>query len=246
MRISSCPWTKVIGAIRYASRAATPRPIHSAIHSEMWPWLSLIGLGAFHGLNPAMGWLFSVGLGLQHKSRAKVLWSLLPIALGHALSIALVVAAVVVLREKLDVQLLQFVAAATLIAFGVYRLAARHRPPRASLQADFRDLALWSFLLATGHGAGLMLLPVLLHMPGGAADVPHAHVHAAAQGAANGALATMVHSAAMLATTGLIAILVYDWVGLGFLRRGWINLDWIWAFALIFAGAVLILESTFY
>jgi hypothetical protein len=207
----------------------------------MWPWLSLIGLGAFHGLNPAMGWLFSVGLGLQHKSRAKVLWSLLPIALGHALSIALVVVAVLILREKLDVKLLQWAAAASLIAFGVYRLAARHRPPRASMQADFRDLALWSFLLATGHGAGLMLMPVLLRMPGSAADAPHMHLHPAMQGAVNGALATMVHSAAMLATTGVIALLVYDWIGLGFLRRRWINFDWIWAFALIAAGVVLIL-----
>src|SRR5260370_19736260 len=106
----------------------------------MWAWLSLIGLGAGPGLTPAMGWLFSVGLGLQHKSRAKVLWSLLPIALGHALSIALVVAAVVILREKLDVQLLQKAAALILIVFGIYRLCARHRPPRASMQADFRDL----------------------------------------------------------------------------------------------------------
>jgi hypothetical protein len=212
----------------------------------MWPWLSLIGLGAFHGLNPAMGWLFSVGLGLQHKSRTKVLWSLLPIALGHALSIALVVAAVVILREKLDIQLLQTAAAAMLIAFGAYRLLGRHKPPRGSMQAGFRDLAFWSFLLATGHGAGLMLLPVLLHMPAGmpagTADANHVHVHTAMQGAVNGAMATAVHTAAMLATTGLIAVLVYDWIGLAFLRRGWINLDWIWASALIFAGLALLVS----
>jgi hypothetical protein len=203
----------------------------------MWPWVSLIGLGAFHGLNPAMGWLFSVGLGLQYKSRTKVLWSLLPIALGHALSIAVAVAAVVILRERLDVQRLQWAAASMLIAFGVYRLAVRHRPPRASMQADFFDLALWSFLLATGHGAGLMLMPVLLHMPGGE------HVHPLMQGAVNGALATVIHTAAMLATTGVIALVIYDWydrIGLGFLRRGWINFDWVWSFALIAAGVVFI------
>src|ERR1051326_8423748 len=131
----------------------------------MWPWVSLIGLGAFHGLNPAMGWLFSVGLGLQYKSRAKVLWSLVPITLGHALSVAVAVAAMVILRDRLDVKRLQWAAASILIAFGIYRLARRHRPPRASMQTDFFDLALWSFLLATGHGAGLMLMPVLLHMP---------------------------------------------------------------------------------
>src|SRR5688572_27304879 len=103
--------------------------------SEMWPWLPLIGLGAFHGLNPAMGWLFSVGLGLQHKSRVKVLWSLVPIGLGHALSIAVVVAAVVIVRDWLDVNLLQWAAAAMLIAFGAYRLLARHRPRRTGMQA---------------------------------------------------------------------------------------------------------------
>jgi hypothetical protein len=200
----------------------------------MWPWLSLIGLGAFHGLNPAMGWLFSVGLGLQHKSRAKVLWSLLPIAFGHALSIAVAVATVVILRDRLDVQRLQWPAALILIAFGIYRLAGRHRPPRASMQTGFFDLALWSFLLATGHGAGLMLMPVLLHMPDGQ------HIHPPMHGAVNGALAAMIHTAAMLTTTGLIALLVYDWIGLGFLRRGWINFDWVWSFALIAAGVVSI------
>jgi hypothetical protein len=204
----------------------------------MWPWVSVIGLGAFHGLNPAMGWLFSVGLGLQHKSRAKVLWSLLPIALGHALSIAVAVAAVVILRDRLDVQRLQWAAALMLVAFGIYRLAGRHRPPRASMQTGFFDLSLWSFLLATGHGAGLMLMPVLLHMPAGE------HIHPPLQGAVNGALATVIHTAAMLATTGLIALLVYDWIGLGFLRRGWINFDWIWSFALIAAGVASIAAST--
>src|SRR2546426_10015343 len=131
----------------------------------MWPWLSLIGLGAFHGLTPAMGWLFSVGLGLQHKSRAKVLWSLLPIALGHALSIALVVVAVLILRERLDVKLLQWVAAASLIAFGVYRLAARHRPPRARNPHHLPGLSPLPFLLATAHSAGLPVLPGVLPFP---------------------------------------------------------------------------------
>jgi hypothetical protein len=194
-----------------------------------WPWLSLIALGAFHGLNPAMGWLFAVGLGLQHKSRAKVVWSLIPIGLGHALSIGVVVAGVVILRDRVDIDLLQWTAAALLIGFGAYRLLARHRPRRTSMQAGFGDLLLWSFLLATGHGAGLMLLPVLVHMQ------DHS-----AHGAMNGMTATAVHSAATLIMTALVAIVVYEWIGLAFLRRGWINLDWIWAFALLLAGTLLI------
>jgi len=205
---------------------------------EIWPWLSLIGLGAFHGLNPAMGWLFSVGLGLQHRSRVKVLWSLVPIGLGHALSIAMVVAAILMLRDWLNLHVLQWAAAASLICFGGYRLFARHRPRGTGMQADFRDLLLWSFLLATGHGAGLMLLPVLLHMPEHSAHAIHAAP--AMQAAVNGGLATLVHSAAALVTTGLIAIIVYDWIGLAFLCRSWINLDLIWAIALIFTGVLLI------
>jgi hypothetical protein len=207
--------------------------------SNTWVWLSLIGLGTFHGLNPAMGWLFSVGLGLQHKSRVKILWSLVPIGLGHALSIAVIVAAVSTLRDWLDLRLLQWAAALALIAFGVYRFIAGHRPRRSSMQAGFADLLLWSFLVATGHGAGLMLLPLLLHMPNHSEH--SAHLGGATQTAINGVTATIVHSAATLITTGLIAILVYDWIGVAFLRRGWINMDWIWSFALIATGILLMI-----
>ena len=206
--------------------------------NDTWVWLSLIGLGTFHGLNPAMGWLFAVGLGLQHKSRAKVLWSLVPIGLGHALSIAVVVATVAALRDWLDLRLLQWSGALALIAFGVYRLIAGHRPRRSGMQVDFRDLLLWSFLSATGHGAGLMLLPLLLPMPDHSGHSMHA---AATQAAVNGVTATIVHSSATLVTTGLVAIIVYDWVGVAFLRRGWINMDWIWSFALIAAGLLLMI-----
>jgi hypothetical protein len=200
--------------------------------TETWPWLTLVALGAFHGLNPAMGWLFAVALGLHHKSRAKVLWSLVPIALGHALSIALVVVAVQILRQWLDLSLLQWLAAGSLLGFGIYRLFARHRARRTGMQTDFRDLLLWSFLAATGHGAGLMLLPVLMHIP----DLHSEHL----PGAGTAVIATIVHSLATLFATGIAAILVYDWFGLAFLRRGWINLDWIWAIALITAGTLLI------
>jgi hypothetical protein len=196
----------------------------------------LVGLGAFHGINPAMGWLFAVGLGLQHKSRSKVVWALIPIGLGHALSIGLVVAVVVILRDSVNLDILQLAAAAMLIAFGAYRLLARHRPWRTSMQARFGDLVLWSFLMATAHGAGLMLLPVLLNMPDHSAHATHA-----AGGAMNGAAATAIHSAATLVTTAVVAIFVYEWIGLAFLRRGWINLDWIWAIALVVAGTSLLI-----
>jgi hypothetical protein len=205
-------------------------------------WAALAGLGAFHGINPGMGWLFAVALGLQRQSRGAVLWSLLPIALGHAVSIALVVAALAALRVLVDLRILQGAAALLLFVFGLYRLAARHKA-RGGMQVGFADLTLWSFLMATGHGAGLMLIPVLLKMPVGVDHARHQHMTAMTTlgKSAGAALAAVgVHTLAMLAVTGLVAILVYEWVGLTVLRRGWINLDLLWALALIGAGTILL------
>lgn len=205
-------------------------------------WAVLAGLGVFHGLNPAMGWLFAVALGLQRQRRGAVLWSLLPIALGHALSIALVVATLAALRVLVNVRILQGAAALCLFAFGFYRLAARHTA-RGGMQVGFADLTLWSFLMATGHGAGLMLIPVLLEMPAGVGHAGHPHMAAMTTlGTSVGAAlaAVGVHTLAMLVVMGLVAILVYDWAGLALLRRGWINFDLLWALALIGAGTILL------
>ena len=211
-----------------------------------WPWVALAGLGAFHGLNPAMGWLFAVALGLQRRSRAAVLWSLLPIAVGHALAIALVVVAVGVLRSFVDFVVLRVGAAIAIVGFGLYRLVARHRG-RAGMQVGTADLTLWSFLMATAHGAGLMLIPVLLEMPIGTAHHQHAHMAVATlvgRSAATGLAAVGIHTLAMLAVAGAIAVAVYEWVGLAFLRRAWINLDLVWALALIGAGVILLVSGS--
>jgi len=212
--------------------------------TEAWAWAALAGLGAFHGLNPAMGWLFAVALGLQRHSRAAVLWSLLPIALGHALSIACIMAALAALREVVDRRPLQLTAAVLLLAFGLYRLVARHRA-RGGMQVGARDLVLWSFLVATGHGAGLMLLPVLLEMPIGPDRVAHGHSVTTTLGhsAVTVLGAVAVHTSAMLAVATAMAVLVYEWVGLAFLRRGWINLDLLWVLALITASALLLVTA---
>jgi hypothetical protein len=210
--------------------------------TSAWPWLALAALGAFHGLNPAMGWLFAVALGLQRRSRAALLRSLFPIAVGHALSVALVVVAVGVLRAFVDFRVLQVGAAVTLIAFGLYRLLARHRA-RVGMQVSGGDLLIWSFLMATAHGAGLMLLPVLLEMPIGTLDHAHAHMAVATgigTSAATGFAAVAVHTVAMLVVAGAVAMAVYEWVGLAFLRRGWINLDLLWVLALLGAGLFLL------
>jgi len=199
-----------------------------------WPWLALAGLGAFHGLNPAMGWLFAVALGLQRQRREAVLQSLLPIAAGHALSISAVVLLVSALRAFIDLNALQIACAVLLIGFGVYRLLARHRG-RFGMQVSSLQLVGWSFLMATAHGAGLMLLPVLLGMPD-----QHAHVMSGVGQTALGALAAVgIHTLAMLCVAGAVGLIVYEWVGLAFLRRGWINLDLVWAIALVGAGLIL-------
>ncbi|HEX5077563.1 MAG TPA: hypothetical protein VFV80_00325 [Geminicoccaceae bacterium] len=206
--------------------------------SEAWPWLVLAGLGAFHGLNPAMGWLFAVALGLHRRSRAVVVGALAPIAFGHMLSIAVVVAAVLLLGLVVDRSLLRRAASALLIGWAIYHAlyGARHRV-RFGMTVGYAGLAAWSFLMASAHGAGLMLIPVVLPMclsasPGGELTTAALPIALAAVG---------VHSLAMLAVTGAVALLVYDWLGVGFLRRGWINLDLIWSFALVATGLLLLL-----
>jgi hypothetical protein len=174
-----------------------------------------------------------------------VLWSLLPIAAGHALSIALVVIVLGVLRAYVDFTILQIFAALAIIAFGLYRLIARHRA-RVGMQVSGRDLLLWSFLMATAHGAGLMLLPVLLEMPIGVPGHDHAHMVAAGwvrDSVSTGIAAVAIHTAAMLLVAGAIAIAVYEWIGLAFLRRGWINLDLLWVAALPGAGGYLLVTA---
>jgi hypothetical protein len=206
---------------------------------ELSPWLVLIGLGAFHGLNPAMGWLFAVALGLYRQSRKVVLLSLIPIALGHAAAIAVVVYAVIVLGMAIDANAFRLLSGVLLIAWGLYHLAYGHRHRlHIGLKTGLAGLAAWSFVMATGHGAGMMLIPVLMPL---AEAGQHAHHMPATASLWIASLAVLVHSLAMLITTGVVALIVYEWVGLDFLRRGWINLDLIWTAALIGMGLWLLL-----
>lgn len=192
-----------------------------------------------------MGWLFAVALGLQEQSRAAVFRSLIPIALGHAISIALVVAVLWALHAVVDPTVLTAGAAIILMAFGVYRLLRRHKA-RVGMRVGFVDLTLWSFLMATAHGAGLMLLPVLLQLPINQHAGSHTHVAMVTAGQDTIGLAMVavgIHTIAMLAVTGAVAIVVFEWVGLAFLRRGWVNLDLVWSLALIVAGAILLIPG---
>ncbi len=204
---------------------------------DLWPWLALIGLGAYHGLNPAMGWLFAVALGLQERSRRAVLRALLPIALGHEASIALVVVLVSLAELVAAPQILRAAGALALVLFGLYKfLRPRSHPRWVGMRVTPRELVLWSFLMSSAHGAGLMLFPVLLGLPA------HAHGHSVPAvplsgiAATQDAAAVLLHTVAMLLAMGAVAVLVYDKLGLGVLRRGWVNLDLVWAVAVVTAG----------
>jgi hypothetical protein len=203
-------------------------------------WLALAGLGIYHGLNPAMGWLFAVALGLHRNSRSVVIWSTLPIALGHAAAIAVVLATALVLGLVIDGWLLRRLAGLVLIGWAVFLLlrGGRHQV-RVGMQAGFGGLALWSFVMAMAHGAGLMLLPVLL--PGSDGGM-HAHHGMPGLSLAPTVAALLVHSVAMLSTTLAVALLVYGWLGVAILRRGWLNLDRLWIAALVVTGLVLLIS----
>jgi hypothetical protein len=199
-----------------------------------WPWLAFAGLGAFHGLNPAMGWLFAVALGLHRQSRATVMISLLPIAIGHHASIAIVAGLLLAAGYLGPARLVQFGAGVLLISWAAYhwRFGHRHRV-RFGMRVGFLGLGIWSFLMATAHGAGLMMWPALMAVcAGGTTGGPGP---AAAAFAAVG-----IHTAAILATTAIVAGLVHEWLGLAVLKRAWVNVDTVWAGALAMTGALLL------
>ncbi len=207
---------------------------------------ALLLLGAVHGLNPGMGWLFAVALGLQERRRRALWGALPPLAAGHAAAIAIAVAAAGLLGRALPVDALEWLVAALLIALGAIKLV-RHRHPRGGMRVGARDLAIWSLAMATAHGAGLMVLPLVLGAPEHSlhsTDAGHAGWMAMAgvTGASLPALwATLLHSAGYLAATMLAAVLVYEKLGVGILRRAWVNVDLVWAGALMVTGVLTVL-----
>jgi hypothetical protein len=214
-----------------------------------WPWLSLLVLGAFHGLNPAMGWLFAVSLGLQERRLRAVVTALGPIALGHALAIGIAAVAVSTLGLVIPQRLLLTLGGGVLLGFAAYKVVTRFRHPRwVGMRVGPRELVLWSFLMASAHGAGLMLVPVLAGLRGEGVSSALAHAdhlgHAGHQvpGGHDSLLPALaavgLHSFAMLAVAGVIALVVYQKLGVEVLRRVWVNLDLIWVGALVVVGGL--------
>lgn len=208
----------------------------------MWSWSALFLLGSYHGVNPGMGWLFAVALGLQERDRRAVWRALLPVAVGHALAVGTVVLAAGLLEVVLPLDTLKVWVAIILFGLGFYHLV-RHRHPRwGGMQVGFGDLTIWSFLMASAHGAGLMVLPILFGMSAeGTPATGHEHHMAAMAGAGTNLLAVGVHTVGYLAVTGLLAWLVYEKLGLALLRKAWLNLDLIWAVALAATGGFVLL-----
>jgi hypothetical protein len=201
----------------------------------------LVSLGAFHGINPAMGWLFAVASGMQERRRGAVFRAVLPLGAGHALAVGLAVGLALAIGFVAQPWALRWMVAAILVALGVLRVF-RHRHPRwVGARVGMGGLTLWSFLMATAHGAGLMVVPVFMRV---VPDGEH-HVHPAASGAAadvtSALFATGLHAASYLAVTVLVAVIVFEKVGVGILRRAWFNLDLIWAGTLIVTGVVTLM-----
>lgn len=223
--------------------------------TDFAPWLALAALGAYHGINPAMGWLFAVSLGLQDGSRKAVYQAFVPIALGHTASVAAIVAAVLLLRVVIPLDPMKFIGAAVIIGFGIFKLLRPLSHPRwVSMRMGFRSLTVWSFLMASAHGAGLMLIPILFNLPifgesiAGTIDVRQLqHVEFMSIGAPP-SLATLVsqltavsiHTLAMFSVMVLTAVIVFEKVGLAILRSAWLNLDKIWAISLIASGLIML------
>lgn len=232
--------------------------------AETWPWLALLLLGAWHGVNPGMGWLFAVALGLQER-RGRAVWRALPpLAAGHALAVGAAIAVGALLGLVIPVSAMKWIVAAVLLAFGVYRLFRHGHPAYGGMRVGPGQLTVWSFLMATAHGAGLMVLPFVLgasvRADGHGAHASHAG-HAghlagvgfggtAPSGGADallaglspeqvaGIMAAVVHTTGYLLVTGLVAWLVYRKLGLRRLRQLWWNLDLVWAVALIATALV--------
>ena len=193
--------------------------------AALWPWAALLLLGAVHGLNPGMGWLFAVALGLQERNRRAVWGALGPLALGHALAIAAALLIAAAVGLVVPTAGIRWLVAGTLLGFALVRLRRHTHPRWAAMRVGAADLTLWSFLMASAHGAGLMALPFAL-----AAEAHASHMAHVAHG--GGLLPTLAHTAGYLVVLTVSAVVVYERVGLRMLRTAWINLDLVWSAAL--------------
>lgn len=206
-----------------------------------WPWDVLIILGAYHGLNPGMGWLFAVARGLQEGRRSAVWASFLPIAIGHEAAIGVVVVLVAIGQFLIAPQALRLGGAIVLFVFALYRLWKRQAHPRGfGMRIGPRRLFAWSFLMSSAHGAGLMLVPILLRLAPTASNGQDMTLiaYTASFSPWGGLAAATLHTVALLVVMALVAVVVYERLGVAFLRKAWINVDMIWTVTLLIAAVI--------
>lgn len=211
---------------------------------------ALVSLGALHGLNPGMGWLFAVALGMQGGRRA--VWRALgPLALGHALAIAAAVAIALELGVVLPSAGVRWGAATLLVTLGVLQWRGHRHPGLGrwrvgGLRANGRELTVWSFVVATAHGAGLMAAPFAVHAVHSGMMSHSTHAIYSPMAVASAASvdwptlwATSLHTAGYLIVTALLAVIVYERAALHVVRRVWINFDLVWGVALVLTGVAV-------
>ncbi len=205
-------------------------------------WIALLLLGAYHGANPAMGWLFAVALGFQERKTIAVLRAIVPLTIGHLASVASVILLTAVAAVELPHAIVHRVAAGLLISFGIYRLVRARHPRWVGMRVGFWGLCIWSFLMSTAHGAGLMLVPFVTSAPPAAMGAMQMPSGGTLHGPYELAwLMIGVHTLGYLVVTTAIALVVYTRLGVGFLRTAWLNVDVVWALALLVAGVVALL-----
>jgi len=208
-------------------------------------WLTIVALGLYHGLNPAMGWPLAVANGMTDRRASSLVATMLPLGGGHLAAMIIVLAPFAVLGWYLEwSRAIRLGSGAAVLLFGLFRLI-RQRHPRMMARIPPTRLALWSFAMATAHGAGLMLVPFMLGLCAAPPVAPSAQAasHAAVMAymarsnVGTALLVATVHSLATLLAGVCMALLVYRFLGLGFLRRAWLDLDRVWGASLVLAGA---------
>ena len=207
-------------------------------------WSGVVLLGLFHGLNPAMGWPLAVASGLGGRRGREVWAAWLPLGAGHLLAMALVLLPFALLGWLLQwSREIRIGAGLLVLLVGAFLLLSGSRGPhRHRWLAHIRptQLMLWSFVMASAHGAGLMLLPIFIGLCDASASSAGVDADALRvlmrAGLGTALLVSLVHTAAMIGAGLVLAWLVYRYLGLRVLQRAWLNLDRVWALGLVAAG----------
>lgn len=203
-------------------------------------WLAVVASGLYHGLNPGMGWPLAVSAALMERRTSALYASLAALAFGHFAAMMVILLPFSAMTLLVDYEReLRIAGAVAVIALGLWLLVTR-RHPRFLARIPPSRLALWSFLVALVHGAALMLVPIYLGLCK-LEDLDAGHRAATELLTRNAGLTlgvAVLHTAAMLVAGGILATLVYKWLGLRFLSRGWFDLEALWAVSLIFVGSL--------